>query len=732
MKNKISAFVWVGMLLFQSMVQAGQIHVAIKGEDTHPGTAEKPLASLEAAQKAVRQEIAKGLKEPMEVVLHGGTYFLKATLEFRPEDSGTAACPITWRAADGEKVTLSGGVTIQGGWTKGADRIWSVALPKMGKEWNFRLLFVNEKWATRARFPNVNDSNPFLYATQKGGLDSVIIDPALIKESWGRASDAQMNIVPKSRFFNQWNTVTEVNKETGKISIADSERNRLIDEGSWFWIEGVREELDMPGEWFLDSVKGQLFYIPEEGVDPNTLKFVAPFLNRLINVKGDVNAGTRVKNVHFKGIDFRHTTSTLGHIEPRTHTDTVIMFENTLDCSVKNCHFENIGGYALWLHLDSQRNVFDSNHVENSGAGGVLMTGARFAYLDEKLLYTPGEAASKVAPILNKVTRNLVEHCGRIRYYGGGVHMDSRPLCMAMSPGNYIAHNCFRFLSRNGVFAFRNQGGNVIEYNLIHDALQTTIDGGTIHIATMNHLTSPHYILNNWLYDIRGYSQRPDGKPIRELANGIFLDWDTSNSTVKNNWCYNSPVKESVKSCFNNQNNTIEDNPYSDKPITPPFSKEVGALGTATNSIDLESNRLTGGVIHYTDPTLVQWKGDWKKETLIGMVGLFEFQVLKIAKEYPGEIIYTLPIQEDGKYEISLLYKPAKDNATNAPIAIYHAEEIEKIRWNMQKGNKNGFSVPIGTFSFKAGQPAKIVISNDGSDGIVVADSVGFVKQRSK
>jgi hypothetical protein len=43
------------------------------------------------------------------------------------------------------------------------------------------------------------------------------------------------------------------------------------------------------------------------------------------------------------------------------------MFENTNDSSVKNCHFENIGGYALWLHLDSQRNVFDSNNVQYSG-----------------------------------------------------------------------------------------------------------------------------------------------------------------------------------------------------------------------------------------------------------------------------------------------------------------------------------------------------------------------------
>lgn len=220
----------------------------------------------------------------------------------------------------------------------------------------------------------------------------------------------------------------------------------MINRGSWFWIEGIREELDEPGEWFLDSSNGRLHYMPEPGVDPNILSFVASYLNRIINARGDVEAGTHVAHVHFEGLHFRHTSFTLGHIEARVHTDTAVMFENTNDSSVRNCHFENIGGYALWLHLDSQRNVFDRNTVLHSGGGGVLLTGARLSYMDDSKVYTPGEAASKVAPILNEITRNTVQHCGKIRYYGGGVHLDSRPFNMSMYPGNYIAHNYFNDL----------------------------------------------------------------------------------------------------------------------------------------------------------------------------------------------------------------------------------------------------------------------------------------------
>jgi lysophospholipase L1-like esterase len=416
--------------------------------------------------------------------------------------------------------------------------------------------------------------------------------------------------------------------------------------------------------------------MPQPGVDPNTLNIVAPFLNRIVNAKGDVNAGTHVKHVHFDGLEFKHTSFSLGHIEARVHTDTAAMFENTLDCSVRNCLFENIGGYALWLHLDSRRNVFDRNTVRHSGGGGVLTTGARLAYMDDTKIYTPGEAASKVAPILNEVTRNTVEHCGRIRYYGGGVHLDSRPFSMSMAPGNRIANNDFNDLSRNGVFAFRNQGGNVVEYNRIHNAMQTTIDGGCIHFATMNHLNAPNFILNNWLYDIWGYEQKPDGNVVRRLANGIFLDWDTSNTTVRDNWIYNS-VSGSVKTIWDNWNLVVLNNPSSATPITPPFSASVGPEGAASNGIDLPNNKLTGSVIHYTQSGNFSTTGTWAQESATGIAGLFEFNFLAGTAAVPSQAVYPLPIPEEGNY-------------------------------------------PGGTNT--------VTLSTTGTDGKVIADAVAFVK----
>ena len=95
--------------------------------------------------------------------------------------------------------------------------------------------------------------------------------------------------------------------------------------------------------------------------------------------------------------------------------------------------------------------------------------------------------------------------------------------------------------------------------------------------------------------------QKPDGNCERTLGNGVFLDWDTSNTTVKDNWIYNS-VGGAVKVIFGGNWNVVNTgNQSSSTVITPPFVAEVGPGGTASNGIDLANNKLTGSVIHYTD-----------------------------------------------------------------------------------------------------------------------------------
>lgn len=700
-----------------------EFYVATNGNDGNPGTESRPFATLGQARNAIRQ-IQK--EDTIRIIIREGTYYLSNPLLLKPIDSGTSLGPVIWKAAENEQVTISGGKVIDSSWKTDDGKTWFTQLSKdQDTSWVFRQLFVDGKRITRARFPNRTKQNPFLYALS--GTDSSLrIDKNFIKESWGQSQDAQINIVPNWKFFNQWNTVKSVDTEKGEIHLKNEELHTKIIKGNWFWIEGVKEELDEPEEWFLDNASRVLYYMPQAGLDPNNQAIIAPYLNRLIDIQGDVEMKTHVKHVQFRDLELKHTTFSLGHIEPRVHTDATIMLQNATNCVIENCRFENIGGFALWLHLDSKENVFNNNTVTESGAGGVLMTGARLSYMDKKRLLTPGKEAAKVFPILNQITNNTVKHCGKIRYYGGGVHLDSRPANMAMSTGNYIAHNHFFDLSRNGIFAFRNQGGNVVEYNLIHDVMKTTIDGACIHFGTMTHLNAPNYIMNNYLFDIWGYEQMPNDKPVRHLANGIFLDWATSNTTVKENYIYNSGGNP-IKPIMGNWNLKIQDNMVSQFKIIPPFIEELGPGKTATNGIDMESNHLIGNVIHYSDIEYADYKGSWRPREIIGFWDLFSFNILEAPQDQFAEISYNLPIEKDGIYQVSIMYLPSKNNASNATIQIHHSEGSSVKEWDMQTGDKFGFALELGQYYFKKDGAAKVTISNQGADGIVVANSVAFV-----
>jgi len=107
---------------------AADVYVAPGGDDSAPGTMERPFKSPARARDAVRELKKAG---PVTVHLRGGTYFFSEPLVLTPQDSGTAQAPITYAAHENEKPVLSGGRAVTG-WAKqqlnGRD-VWAAKLP---------------------------------------------------------------------------------------------------------------------------------------------------------------------------------------------------------------------------------------------------------------------------------------------------------------------------------------------------------------------------------------------------------------------------------------------------------------------------------------------------------------------------------------------------------------------------------------------------------------------------
>jgi len=702
-------FAFAALLVLPTCLVAGErpaiakstFWVATDGSDAWSGRlarpnadrSDGPFATLHRARDAVRTLIAQGLAEPATITVRGGVYRLAEPLALGPEDSGTAPCPVTWQAAAGERVTLSGGRPITG-WKTDDGKLWHADLPK-GVDWGFRQLFVNGRREPRARFPNLDttdilrkgwlyarttrpvivaglakpgnwleyraavpvaatytlwlgyatvqeashehvalslDGKPLplppipttggwrsvrfvrvgvrelaagehririertamapehrihldafvltdnaAYTPQPGRLDDPpagerrivveaedemarvsgragiaefqgfrtftcadrkLLSPHTIHvrredihEAWGRAPDAEVHLFAAWGWFNEIVRLAAIDRDTSTLTLEGRECQGKVWAGNRFFVAGVREELDQPGEWFLDRAAGRLLYWPRKG-SPADAKIVAPVLDRLVHLRAPVEGKARVRHVVLRGFHFRHTRYTVGHTAVRSATDAAVHLDNAHHCAIEACTFALTGGYAVRLHLDSCHNRIAGNEVNDAGAGGVILTSAILSYgkrLDDR------EAAQQFAPLANTISRNHIHHSGVVRKYVAGVQLDSRPRHLADGPGNIVAHNHIHHMPRNGIFGFMHQCGNTVEGNLIHDVLLESDDGGGIHFATSNPDAPGNIICGNVIRHVLGPRAQADGSIKRMFGFGIYLDNATSNCLVTHN-----------------------------------------------------------------------------------------------------------------------------------------------------------------------------------------------------
>jgi len=125
-----------------------EYHVSPAGDDANSGAADRPLATIDAARRTARSHAGR---QPMNVLLHAGIYYLPETLKFTAEDSGTAQAPIVYAAAPGEQPVLSGGVRLTLDWKPFRGGIVQAQTPA-GLAMD--QLFVNGQRQHMARYPN--------------------------------------------------------------------------------------------------------------------------------------------------------------------------------------------------------------------------------------------------------------------------------------------------------------------------------------------------------------------------------------------------------------------------------------------------------------------------------------------------------------------------------------------------------------------------------------------------
>lgn len=510
---------------------AADFHVASTGNDADPGTKEKPFATPARAMEAVRALVAGGLKEEVRVVLHGGTYPLAAPLVFTAADSGSGEHSITYAAAAGEAVVLSGGRPITN-WKPAGGSKWTAALPEVkAGRWFFRQLVVNDHRAVRARWPN--EDGVLRIATVGNEVKSFTFNRALPPENLG-GQDAELVVyenwsVSRARVTSSAERQLETATAVGWIGHGDM---TTASPGKPAFLEHTRAGLDQPGEWFLERATGTLTYLAAPGETPAQAVVVAPVLTQLVKIAGTKNQP--VRNVRFEGLRFEHTDFALpgigyseiqaAHFGPSTKQPTHVQ-PVAIECShaegirFERCRLAHLNSSGLGFGPGCRRNAVVGCVIEDIGGNGLMVgwrgTGRLEGGAEGSL--DADWADPTEAPAGNEIANCVIRRCGADSRGAVGVYV-------AFSADTHVAHNVIHDQPYTGMsLGYRwnttptSQVRSVVEYNHIYDVMKTLADGGGIYTLGFQ----PGTVLRgNLIHDVHRSAYAHGGAP----NNGFFID----------------------------------------------------------------------------------------------------------------------------------------------------------------------------------------------------------------
>lgn len=557
-------------------------YVAPSGSDAAAGTKDAPFKTITQAQKAVRA-INGSMTGDIEVILREGTYVLPATIGFDERDGGKDGHYVRYKAADGEKPLITGGMGITG-WTihDEANNIWKAE----GVDGRFRQLYVNGRKAVRACFPNVIDADE----KGVGGFDHDFVRLTKV-DSTGRAFDVSADYVKNIKNIEDveihlmiaWSEnilrmeSVQMNGGTAKLIPKDPERTRLFHRAypmlgtafmsnppkqQVFYLENSYDLIDAPGEWFLDEKEHVLYYKPRFGESMATAHVVAPRLNTLFSVLGK-DTKNKVGYMSFEGLTFAHSNYTRPSDEgfldlqaanfnvdvladpgrgnwEKLNSNKFLLWRPDAAFRVENAHhflvqgnvFSQIAATGLDFVSGTNDDMIQGNAFFEIGAAGIML--GKF-YQDSTteihIAYNPSdkEEISTRDTVKNNLITNVTnEHQGAVGIGAG------YPRYVV------IEHNEVSYTYYSGIsigFGWTKEQtamtNNHVNWNEIHHISRLLCDSGPIY--TLSNQGTGSEIQHNYIHD-NSTSKWADYWNVP-----IYLDEGSSGFTVKENVFKNSP-----------------------------------------------------------------------------------------------------------------------------------------------------------------------------------------------
>jgi len=419
-------------------VWAAEFYVAPSGNDANPGTVAAPFATPEHARDVARQSP----DADKSVHLAPGRYFLTAPLKLDERDSD-----VVWRGEGlGAIAEIYGGVPVTG-WEKWKGNIWRAAVPQGKRFFN---LIVDGRSATMAQTPNKGSGFG-------GGAWRINNGAVGVPKEWRGYdySDAQVFGFIGGNWFSEMREVmTAASDANGTLPI-DGGANQFGGMNNRFFMRGVLEFLDEPGEWCLKHKEGFVYFWPKDGTPADHL-IVRPTGERILDITGRASTtparNITIENLSLIGSDFCPRWWLFK--QPKDGTTPVplqqgmVFGENVERLAVKNCRLLAAGHSAIWLNHYAQYCVVENNLITGAGFAGVYMNG-----------WDMGEgpfqnAAESYVNKGHRIEDNFIYDCGQFIGAGCGIQF-------YQSGDNLITRNEIGQMPRYGISYKGNRWGNM-------------------------------------------------------------------------------------------------------------------------------------------------------------------------------------------------------------------------------------------------------------------------------
>ena len=541
-----------------------EIFVSLSGSDNGEGTIKKPFKTLEKAA-----QFAKNMPENEEVFINirGGRYFFKESFVLNKDNSGEKDKRVTYRAYNNEKVYFDGGIILDSSKAvpitdeRVKDRIidknavrelleidlseYDIIYGKYGTR-GFRRpyvpapneLFIDGEPYDVARYPNKGEELiPLKEVIDSGSSPfekEFDMRPATFRYEDGRCDfwkNAKGFYVSGLFFWCFADDTLEIanidTKNKTLTTVLPHLASFKADSFTSWYAVNLLEEIDMPGEYYVDSENKKLYFYPKRDISKSLIQLSA--LDKPLVVLKDVSF------VSFENIIFENSRGTGVYIE------------NGENCIIKNCVFRNLGmvgvqigkgatplpegkhnahgimadgvenpksasevigswhemlyQFAAWNNEGGKNHGIENCEIYNTATGGILLGGG-----DRKTLTPAG----------NYVNNCEIFEVNRLdRTYKAGVNISG--------VGNRIS-NC-NIHNMPGFAIYLHGNDHVIEYNKIYEVITEVADAGAIYFG-MAWQMQGNVFRYNYIHDI--------GKNQEHLS-AIYLDGTVGGAEIYSN-----------------------------------------------------------------------------------------------------------------------------------------------------------------------------------------------------